>query len=189
MLQFNHPTGGNTPLIEVKFIRTNEKAILPTRNHKSITSNNITGDTGYDLYAVGDVVIPATRVLPLYEHDTIAMDEEDFECSDRVTVGNAVVPVGLQVAYIQDGYYMRIEGRSGLGFKSGIQPHFGIIDNQYRGDLSIKLYNLTGKDYQVKMGDRIAQAVFYPIIEAKLSFSAQISETTRSTKGFGSSGL
>jgi len=176
-------------MIEVKFIKTHERAQLPKRNHDSINSFIIIGDSGYDIYAVEDVVIPATKVLPAYEIDPVIMDEEDYECSDRVTIGNAVVPVGLQVAYIQDGYYMRIEGRSGLGFKSGIQPHFGIIDNQYRGDLSIKLYNLTGKDYQVKIGDRIAQAVFYPIIEAKLSFSAQISETTRSTKGFGSSGI
>lgn len=175
-------------MIDVKFIKTHEKAQLPKRNHSSTTSIVVTGDSGYDLYAVEDVVIPATQVLPKVDVGTIAMDEDDFECSDRVTIGNAIVPIGLQLAYIQDGYYMRIEGRSGLGFKSGIQPHFGIIDNQYRGDLSIKLYNLTGKDYQVKIGDRIAQAVFYPIIEAKLSFSAQITETTRSNKGFGSSG-
>lgn len=175
-------------MIEVKFIKTHERAQLPKRNHSSTTSIVVTGDSGYDLYAVEDVVIPATHVAPKTEIGTIAMEDEDFECSNKASIGSAVVPVGLQLAYIQDGFWFRIEARSGLGFRYGIQPHFGIIDNQYRGDLAVKLYNLTGTDYQVKAGDRIAQIVFYPIVEVKMSITEQVSETDRGSKRLGSSG-
>ena len=175
-------------MIDVKFIKTHEKAQLPKRNHNSINSFIIIGDSGYDMYAVEDVVIPATQVLPKVDVGTIAMEDEDFECSNKAAVGSAVVPIGLQLAYIQDGYWFRMEARSGLGFKHGIQPHFGIIDNQYRGDLAVKLYNLRGEDYHVKAGDRIAQMVFYPIVEAKRTLTDQITETARGSKRLGSSG-
>jgi len=175
-------------MIKVKFIKSHPNAQLPKRNHNSLTSINITGDSGYDLYAVEDAIVPGTKVLPKAEFGTIAMDDEDFECSDAVQIGSAVIPVGLQLAYIEDGYWFRMEARSGLGFKYGIQPHFGVIDNQYRGDLAVKLYNLRAEDYKVNAGDRIAQIVFYPIIEAKMAFTDEIIETVRGSKRLGSSG-
>jgi len=175
-------------MIEVKFIKTHEKAQLPKRNHNSVSSINVTGDSGYDLFAVEDIVIPATKVLDKVADGAIAMEAEDFECSNKVTIGSAIVPIGLQVAYIQEGHWFRIEARSGMGFRHGIQPHFGIIDNMYTGNLDCKLYNLTGVPYQVKAGDRIAQIVFYPIIEAKCIFTDQINKSARADKGIGSSG-
>lgn len=175
-------------MINVKFLKTHEKAILPKRNNNSRSALRVDGDSGYDLFAVEDTIIPGSRVLTKEQAGAIAMEDEDFECGDRIEIGSAVVPVGLQLADLQEGYWFRIEARSGLGFKSGVQPHFGIIDNQYRGDLGVKLYNLKGKDYQVKAGDKIAQIIFYPIVEARLSFTDTISATERGEKGFGSSG-
>ena len=72
-----------------------------------------------------------------------------------------MVDVGLKFAYIDFGFWVKVEGRSGLGFKHGIIPHPGIIDQGYRGDAGVKLYNNTDKDYEVKAGDRIAQFVVY----------------------------
>lgn len=175
-------------MINVKFIKTHEKAILPKRNNNSRSALRVDGDSGYDLFAVEDTLIPGSKVFPKTELGTIAMEDEDFECGDRIQVGSAVVPVGLQLADLQEGYWFRIEGRSGLGFKYGIQPHFGIIDNQYRGDLGVKLYNFGANDYQIKAGDKIAQIIFYPIVEAKMAFTDTISVTERGEKGFGSSG-
>jgi dUTP pyrophosphatase len=95
----------------------------------------------------------------------------------------------LKFAYIPKLYWIKVEGRSGLGFKHGILPHPGIIDNGYRGDAGIKLYNLTDKDYQVKKGDRIAQFVLYHLISAnKVKFAEQTAESDRGENGFGSSG-
>lgn len=155
--------------MKIQFLKTHEEAVLPARNNNVFDG---TGDSGYDLYAVKDLTIPAS-----FNNNR-----------NLIKIGSAVVPVGLEVAYIEPGYWFRIEARSGLGFKHGIQPHFGIIDNQYRGDLGVKLYNLTNEDYQVRVGDKIAQMVIYKLIDAEMEFVDTKSETVRGDKGFGSSG-
>jgi deoxyuridine 5'-triphosphate nucleotidohydrolase len=137
----------------LKFERTHELAKLPTKNHES--------DTGYDVYSVEEVVIPAR--------------------------GSAVVNVGLKFAYIPEGYWVKVESRSGLGFKHGISAHPGIIDNAYRGDAGIKLYNHTDTDYTVFPGDRIAQFVIYMNIHMSVDWGIA-GQTERGEKGFGSSG-
>ena len=94
-----------------------------TNDRAQLPTKNHHNDTGFDVYCVEDKVIPAR--------------------------GSAVVDVGLKFAFIPSGYWVKIEGRSGLGFKHGILPHPGIIDNGYRGSAGIKLYNLTDVDYEV----------------------------------------
>lgn len=137
----------------LKFKRVHPDAKLPTKNNAS--------DTGYDVSAVEDKVIPAR--------------------------GSAVVDVGLVLSDITPGYWFRVEGRSGMGFKYGIQPHFGIIDNQYRGQLGVKLYNQTDTDYTVTIGDRIAQFVVYKNYNTVIE-EGEVEDTIRGDKGFGSSG-
>ena len=136
----------------VKFKKTNDKAVIPSKNNES--------DTGLDVTSVEDKVIPAR--------------------------GSAVVDVGLKFAFIDLGFWVKVEGRSGLGFKHGIIPHPGIIDQGYRGDAGIKLYNNTDKDYEVKAGDRIAQFVVYRNYPVEIS-EGEIVESARGEKGFGSS--
>ncbi len=101
--------------------------------------------------------------------------------------GSAVVGVGLKFAFIEPGYWVKVEGRSGLGFKRGIMPHPGIIDQGYRGDAGIKLYNLTGDDYEGKAGDRIAQFVVYTNHNVTVA-EGEVVDSERGVKGFGSSG-
>ena len=144
--------------VDIQFVKTHEKAVLPKYNH----SDPYTGDSGLDVTSVQDIIIPSG--------------------------GSAVVPVGLKLAYVTPGYWFRVEGRSGLGFKHSISPHFGIIDNPYRGDMGIKLYNFSKVDYTVKAGDKIAQLIVYPLIQANVNFVNEVSETNRGEKGFGSSG-
>lgn len=148
----------NSMNISVKFKQTHPDAVLPQANNQQLA----TGDTGYDLVAVEDVKIPAS--------------------------GSNVAAVGLTLADITPGYWIRIEPRSGLGFKHNIQPHLGVIDNGYRGDLGVKLYNFsTDNHYIVKKGDKIAQLVVYPLIQPNLTFTDEVTETSRGEKGFGSS--
>jgi dUTP pyrophosphatase len=149
-------TTPNIPLI--KFLKTHPDAVLPERNHK----DNLTGDSGYDVTAVENTIIPAK--------------------------GAAVVPVGLKLAYLPPGVWIRIESRSGLQFKHGLQAFNGIIDNQYRGDMGIRILNHSDKDYTVMKGDRVAQLVLYPLVTAETSWSESVHETERGEKGFGSSG-
>jgi len=141
-----------------KFLKTHPDAVLPERNHKDIH----TGDSGYDVTAVEETVIPAR--------------------------GAATVPVGLKLAYLPPNVWIRVESRSGLQFKYGLQAFNGIIDNQYRGDLGIRILNHSDNDYTVKKGDRVAQFVLYPLVTLESSWAEEIHETERGEKGFGSSG-
>jgi dUTP pyrophosphatase len=129
-------------------------------NAKLPTKNN-ESDTGFDVYCVEDKVIPGR--------------------------GSDVVDVGLEFAYITPGYWVKVEGRSGLGFKHGISPHPGIIDSGYRSNAGIKLYNLTDKDYEIKKGDRIAQFVVYKNYSVIVE-EGDIEQSDRGANGFGSSG-
>jgi len=146
--------------IKIKFKRTHQDAMLPQANNMETH----TGDSGFDLVAVENTVIPPH--------------------------GSNVVPVGLTLADITPGYWMRIEPRSGLGFKHSIQPHLGVIDNGYRGDLAVKLYNFNKRsEYRVKKGDKIAQLVIYPLLQPVFEYSDEITESNRGDKGFGSSDM
>jgi len=144
-------------MINIKFKKTHPDAVLPSANNKQLN----TGDTGYDLVAVEDVTI----------------NQRD----------SSTVPVGLTLADLTPGFWFRIEPRSGLGFKHSIQPHLGVIDNGYRGDLGVKLYNFGEKTYTVHKGDKIAQLVVYPLLQAECSWSDSVSDSSRGSKGFGSS--
>ena len=143
----------------VKFVKTHPGAQLPKANNSEIG----TGDSGYDLTAVVGATIYAGY--------------------------STVIPVGLTLAYMEEGFWFRIEPRSGLGFKHGIQPHLGVIDNGYRGDLGVKLYNFGNDIYTVERGDRIAQFVVYPLIHPQCSWADEVIPTVRGGKGFGSSGV
>lgn len=132
-----------------------------THPDAKLPTKNHESDTGFDVYSIEDKVIPSK--------------------------GNNVVGVGLKFADIPEGYWIKVESRSGLGFKHSILAHPGIIDNGYRGDAGIKLYNLSDTDYQIKAGDRIAQFVVYMNIGMKIEWG-QVQETARGEKGFGSSG-
>jgi dUTP pyrophosphatase len=140
--------------IEVKFLKTHPDAKLPTKAYKE--------DNCFDLYSVGDAVIPSK--------------------------GAAVVPVGLTCAYITPGFGFVIRPRSGLGFKAGLQPHLGEIDNGYRSDLAVKIYNFSDSDYNVKTGDRIAQIKIEKVWNTNVSFTEQIIPAERGESGIGSSG-
>jgi deoxyuridine 5'-triphosphate nucleotidohydrolase len=144
--------------IKICFVKTHEDARLPERNNKE----PLTGDTGYDVYAVEDALIPAN--------------------------GTANVPIGLDIGYITPGYWIRVESRSGMFFKHGITSFFGVIDCSYRGKLGISLINNTQIDYNVKKGDRIAQLAVYKLIEPETCWAESKDVTSRGDKGFGSSG-
>lgn len=132
-----------------------------THPDAKLPTKNHESDTGYDVYSIESKVVPAR--------------------------GSAVIGVGLKFAYIPEGYWVKVESRSGLGFKHGIFAHPGIIDNGYRGDAGVKLYNLTDNDYNINSGDRIAQFAVYMNIPMHVEFG-KVEESARGDKGFGSSG-
>ncbi len=102
----------------------------------------------------------------------------------------AIVPTGLRVA-IPQGYEMQIRPRSGLALKHGITlPNTpGTIDSDYRGPLGVALVNLGAAPYVVQHGDRIAQCVVAPVVQAGFSVVNALDDTSRGQGGFGSTGV
>jgi len=101
----------------------------------------------------------------------------------------AIVPTGLQVAYIPEGYKLEIYDRSGMGAKGiFVANGVGQIDSDYRGELKVLLYNSTDKDFVINVGDRIAQVAPEEVIKMPFVFVEEIESTERGPGGFGSTG-
>ncbi len=92
---------------------------------------------------------------------------------------------------IPDGFEAQIRPRSGLAINNGVtilnSP--GTIDSDYRGEIKIILINLGKISFTIKKGDRIAQMVFSPVIQAEFIEKKDLSVTGRGEGGFGSTGL
>ena len=101
-----------------------------------------------------------------------------------------LVPTGLRVA-IPEGYEMQIRPRSGLALKHGVGlPNSpGTIYSDYRGPLGVILVNFGQEDFVVRHGDRIAQAVIAPVIQARFAAVDSLDQTARGAGGFGSTGV
>jgi len=100
-----------------------------------------------------------------------------------------ILPTGLRVE-IPPGFEMQIRPRSGLALKHGITlPNTpGTIDSDYRGPLGVLLVNLAIEPYIVHHGDRIAQAVVAPVVQARWELTDTLANTERGARGFGSTG-
>jgi dUTP pyrophosphatase len=101
----------------------------------------------------------------------------------------ALVPTGLRIA-IPEGYEVQIRPRSGLALKHGITlPNTpGTIDSDYRGPLGVLLVNLGAAPYVVAHGERIAQMVVAPVVQAEFRIVTALDDTARGAGGFGSTG-
>ncbi len=114
-------------------------------------------------------------------------------CVDEAVVvpagGEARVPVGIAAA-IPEGYVGILAVRSSMGIRHGITMSngIGVIDSDYRGPLSVGLYNLRGEDYVVQPGDRIAQLLVVPVACPEIEVVDALPETERGEGGFGSTG-
>jgi dUTP pyrophosphatase len=80
--------------------------------------------------------------------------------------------------------------RSGLGHKHGIVLGnlVGLIDSDYQGELMVSCWNRGNTTFTIEPGDRIAQMVIVPVVQATFDIVDEFEETDRGTAGFGSSG-
>lgn len=101
-----------------------------------------------------------------------------------------LVPTGLILA-LPAGFEAQVRPRSGLALRHGVtvlnSP--GTIDADYRGELQVLLVNLGEADFVVRRGERIAQLVIAPVVQAQLTQVRQLDETARGSGGFGSTGM
>jgi dUTP pyrophosphatase len=102
---------------------------------------------------------------------------------------HAMVPTGLAIA-LPPGFEAQVRPRSGLAAKHGVtvlnSP--GTIDADYRGEISVILINHGEAAFAIKRGERIAQMVIAPVVQAQLVPVTTLSATDRGSGGFGSTG-
>lgn len=102
----------------------------------------------------------------------------------------ALVPTGLRMA-VPEGYEVQIRPRSGLALKHGVTllnaP--GTIDSDYRGPVGVILFNAGQEPVTIAHGDRIAQMVVAPVVQAVVHLSNALDDTERGAGGFGSTGV
>jgi dUTP pyrophosphatase len=149
-------------------------------------------------------VIPAVRVvrlahgadlpLPSYESPGAAgMDLRAAVDADAPVVlapgERAAIPTGLAIA-LPEGYEGQVRPRSGLALRAGITTLNtpGTIDADYRGEVKVILINHGARAVSIERGERIAQLIIAPVVQALWSEVASLDETGRGSGGFGSTG-
>lgn len=89
---------------------------------------------------------------------------------------------------IPSGYYGRIADRSGNAYKKGLHVMGGVIDETYRGDVGVILFNTSDTEVSITKADRIAQIIIEQYFNFEIEEVEDLEETVRGDKGFGSSG-
>jgi len=101
-----------------------------------------------------------------------------------------LIPTGMSI-YIEDnGLAAMILPRSGLGHKHGIVLGnlVGLIDSDYQGELMVSCWNRGDKPFTMEIGERIAQLIIVPVVQAEFDLVQDFEETDRGAGGFGSTG-
>ncbi|XP_043121061.1 deoxyuridine 5'-triphosphate nucleotidohydrolase, mitochondrial isoform X2 [Puntigrus tetrazona] len=99
----------------------------------------------------------------------------------------ALVKTDIQIA-VPHGHYGRVAPRSGLAVKHFIDVGAGVVDEDYRGNLGVVLFNFNKEPFEVKKGDRVAQLICERICYPELQEMKTLDETERGAGGFGSTG-
>lgn len=149
-------------MIQVNVKRLSDTAILPTYGSEKAA--------GMDLYA-----------------DTKSLGVDKL----YIVPGDCLkVPTGFAFE-LPKGYCSLILARSGLAAKKGLRPAncVGLCDEDYRGNYTVPVYNDSHEDQVIEHGDRIAQLMFAPYVQAELTEVNNLSETERGSGGFGSTGV
>ena len=131
-------------------------------NNAALPKRSTSGVAGYDLSAAHDCTIPAGS--------------------------KGLVKTGLSISF-PACLYACIAPRSGLALKKFIAVGAGVVDSDYRGDVGVVLFNHGDQDFQVKMGDRIAQLILEQIDTPPVQEVQDLAGTERGTGGFGSTGI
>lgn len=125
---------------------------------------------GYDLYALEGGTVPRMKV-----------QEPNVAC------GSVLVRTGIAIA-LPPNTYAQIASRSSLAVKHNVHVGAGVIDQDYRGEVKVFLYNLSNTNYHFAAGERIAQLLVLPIVNPEPLIVAELTPTVRGDGGFGSTG-
>ncbi len=144
--------------MQVKIKKLKENAIIPTKGSEK--------SAGYDLYACLD-----REAILIRPHET-----------EKISTGLSIQP--------PKGYFGAIVARSGLATRFGLRLAncLGVCDEDYTGEYIVALHNDTDDPQTICAGDRIAQLIFLPYVDAEFCEVDELEETERGSGGFGSTG-
>ena len=133
--------------------------------------------------------------IPLPEYATQGAAGMDLRaCIDSTLVINPgethLVPTGIAIHIDDAGLAAVILPRSGLGHKHGIVLGnlVGLIDSDYQGQLFVSVWNRGCDSFTIEVGDRIAQLMFMPVVQAKFDIVSDFETSQRAEGGFGHTG-
>ena len=131
-------------------------------------------------------------VLPVYGTQSAAGCDLHLACDAPVVIApgeTVLLHTGIAMA-IPEGYGGFVFARSGLATKQGLRPAnaVGVVDEDYRGEIMVALYNDSSEVRTVNEGDRIAQLIILPYITPPLEVVDDLDDTDRGVGGFGSTG-
>jgi len=118
------------------------------------------GDAGLDLYSLEDAEIPPGGFYHFYNGFALEFPE---------------------------GFAAIVKDKGGLG-KAGLHALGGVFDAGFRGEYNVFLVNLSDKPYKFEKGDKVAQLVIFPVAHAKFVETETLSDSSRGTGQFGSTG-
>ena len=121
------------------------------------------GDSGADLFTPDEVIIKAGE--------------------------RKLVKTGIAIA-LPEGYEAQVRSKSGLALKAGLMVlnSPGTVDEKYRGEVGVIIFNTSKEDYKFDAGAKIAQLVISPISQSDFIVLDELDETDRGQGGFGSTG-
>ena len=139
------------------------------------------------------VVNTGNQELPKYQTlQSAGMDlrADIAEAIELKSLERKFIPTGLHIQ-IPDGYEAQVRPRSGLALKYGITvlntP--GTVDGDFTGNVGVILINLSDTPFIITPGERIAQLVISPVVQAELVEVKELEETERGDGGFGHTGV
>jgi dUTP pyrophosphatase len=99
-----------------------------------------------------------------------------------------LVSTGLGFA-VPEGFELQVRPRSGLSLRTGLRVILGTVDSDYRGIVHVIVQNSGTDSHRIAIGERIAQGIVAPVIQAQLREASELAVTERGAGGFGSTGL
>jgi dUTP pyrophosphatase len=135
------------------------------------------------------------KAIPLPAHATEGSAGMDLRAciNESITLNpgdTELIPTGLAIHIKDPGLAATILPRSGLGHKHGIVLGnlVGLIDSDYQGQLFVSCWNRGNNSFTIEEGDRIAQLVFVPVVQADFEVVEDFDSSERGAGGFGHSG-
>ena len=158
-------------MMKLKFYRIRQEAKMPVRAHSI--------DAGMDLF---------------YCPDKKSKDDCYWEPEGEYKIPpgeSCLVPTGLKVS-VPENYMLEVKNKSGIAHKQKLIVGACVVDPGYTGEIFVNLHNIGGSTRTIKPGQKVAQVVLVPISTCEVEETTDDpsnTETSRSSGGFGSTGL